>query len=45
MKRIATVLMLVMFTVLASCEKETILTVDQTTLSYTDAGGSQTITP
>ena len=36
--------MLVMFTVLASCEKETILTVDQTTLSYTDAGGSQTIT-
>ena len=35
--------MLAMLVVFASCEKETLLTVDQTTLSYTDAGGSQSI--
>ena len=44
MKRITTVLMLAMLVILASCEKETVLTVDLTDLSYTDAGGSQTIT-
>ena len=29
---------------LPSCEKETLLTVDQTSISFTDAGGSQTVT-
>ena len=28
---------------LSSCEKETVLTIDQTSLSFTDAGGSQTV--
>ncbi|MBO4537138.1 MAG: BACON domain-containing protein, partial [Bacteroidales bacterium] len=28
---------------LISCEKETVLTVDQSSLSFTDAGGSQTV--
>lgn len=31
------------FIILFSCEKETILTIDQTTLSFTDNGGPQTI--
>ena len=44
MKRITTVLMLAMLVIIASCEKETVLTIDLTDLSYTDAGGSQTIT-
>lgn len=44
MKRITTVLMLVTLFFFAACEKETVLTVDLTDLSYTDAGGSQTIT-
>ena len=46
MKRIAPLFafILVLLTVIASCEKETMLTVDQTSLSFTDNGGSQTIT-
>jgi|GEM_PF-4046420 len=43
MKRIATVLMLVMLAILAACEKETVLTVEQTSISIPDAGGSQTV--
>ncbi len=43
MKRILASLVLVMLTLLASCEKETLLTVDQTSLSFTDAGGSNTV--
>ena len=34
----------VVLALLSSCEKETVLTVDQTMLSFTDAGGSQTVT-
>lgn len=29
---------------MVGCEKETLITVDQSSLSYTDAGGSQTVT-
>ena len=44
MKRILPLLTIVLLVVLFSCEKETMLTVDQTALSYTDAGGSSSIT-
>lgn len=46
MKKIAafSALLLVILLVLPSCEKETMLTVDQTSISFTDAGGSQTVT-
>lgn len=44
MKRIASFfLSLLAILALSSCEKETVLTVDQTTISFTDAGGSQTV--
>lgn len=43
MKRIATVLMLVMLAILAACEKETVLTVEQTSISIPDNGGTQTV--
>ena len=44
MKRFLAALILVLLTVFVSCEPETMLTIDQTSLSYTDAGGSQSIT-
>ena len=43
MKRILPILMLVILAIPASCEKETVLIIDQTALSFTDIGGSQTI--
>ena len=36
-------LLLFFLCIFSSCEKETVLSVDQTSLSYTDAGGSQTV--
>ena len=42
-QRIFASIVLAMLTLLASCEKETLLNIDQTTLSFTDVGGSQTI--
>jgi len=45
MKRVvAIILLLVLVAISVSCEKETLLTVDQTSISFTDAGGSQTVT-
>ena len=43
MKRILPILMLVILAIPASCEKETVLNIDQTAMSFTDVGGSQTI--
>ena len=44
MKRFLLIISLVIgCSFLASCEKETLLTVDQTSISFTDAGGSQTV--
>ena len=45
MKRIITLLTAVvsLWTVFTSCEKETMLTIDQTSLSFIDTGGSQTV--
>ena len=39
-----TFLILAMLAIFSSCEKETMLTVDQTSLSFTDAGGSSSLT-
>lgn len=44
MKRIIAALILIPLTVFVSCEPETMLDIDQTSLSFTDAGGSNTIT-
>jgi len=44
MKRVLLILMMVIGCfLLASCEKETILTVNQTSLSFNNSGGSQTV--
>lgn len=44
MKRIVLFTIALAAIAFVSCEKETVLTIDLTDLSYTDAGGSQTIT-
>lgn len=43
MKRIFTIIATLLALILVACEKETVLTIDQTSLSFTDTGGSQTI--
>lgn len=43
MKRIATIFAAILALILGSCEKETVLTIDQTSLSFTDNGGSQSV--
>lgn len=43
MRRFLSSCLLLLLAVFTSCEKETVLTVDQTTLSFTAAGGSQTV--
>ena len=43
MKRILPSLLLASLIVLASCDKETLLTIDQSALSFTNAGGSQNV--
>ena len=43
MKRFLTILSLILLTLFSACEKETFLSINQTSLSYTDTGGSQTI--
>ncbi len=43
MKRFATAIIIILLIAFASCEPETMLTIDQTSISFTDAGGSQTV--
>ncbi len=44
MKRIVTVLMLAMFSLLFSCQQPTLLSVSQTALSFENSGGNQSVT-
>ena len=43
MKRFAIAIIIILLIAFASCEPETMLTIDQTSISFTDAGGSQTV--